>query len=274
MVHTNLPESAECVVIGGGVGGATIAYHLARLGWRDVVVVEQHELTEGTTWHSAGFVGQLRSTISETRMIMYSSGLYAELRESPAAIRAGAGRRAPHRHDARARGGARAPGRRGRRPTGSSSSCCRPPRPASASRCSPSTTCSARRGCPATATSTPSCSPLRWPRARARGGAALLTAHAGDRARRRRRPRRGVRTDRGPIARRGRRRRGGRGRRRARPDGRRDIPVVPMRHQYVVTEPLDPPVGETPDRPRPRPHHLLPPRGRRPARRRLRRASR
>jgi 4-methylaminobutanoate oxidase (formaldehyde-forming) len=79
MVHTNLPEAAECVVIGGGVGGASIAYHLTRLGRRDVVVLEQHDLTEGTTWHSAGFVGQLRSTISQTRMIMYSSGLYAEL---------------------------------------------------------------------------------------------------------------------------------------------------------------------------------------------------
>src|SRR5690349_24479769 len=67
-------------MIGGGVGGASIAYHLARLGWTDVVLVEQHALTEGTTWHSAGFVGQLRSTISQTRMIMYSSGLYAELR--------------------------------------------------------------------------------------------------------------------------------------------------------------------------------------------------
>src|SRR5690349_5390820 len=67
-------------MIGGGVGGASIAYHLARLGWTDVVLVEQHALTEGTTWHSAGFVGQLRSTISQTRMIMYSSGLYPELR--------------------------------------------------------------------------------------------------------------------------------------------------------------------------------------------------
>ncbi|HEY2636014.1 MAG TPA: FAD-dependent oxidoreductase, partial [Solirubrobacteraceae bacterium] len=75
----DLPDSARCVVIGGGVGGTSIAYHLARLGWRDVVVVEQHALTEGTTWHSAGFVGQLRSTISQTRMIMYSTGLYAEL---------------------------------------------------------------------------------------------------------------------------------------------------------------------------------------------------
>ena len=66
-------------MIGGGVAGCSIAYHLARLGWSDVVVVEQHDLSEGTTWHSAGFVGQLRSTIGETRMIMYSTGLYAEL---------------------------------------------------------------------------------------------------------------------------------------------------------------------------------------------------
>ena len=70
---------ARCVSVGGGVGGASIAYHLGRLGWRDILVVEQHDLTDGTTWHSAGFVGQLRSTISQTRMIMYSSGLYAEL---------------------------------------------------------------------------------------------------------------------------------------------------------------------------------------------------
>ncbi|MEV0713047.1 FAD-dependent oxidoreductase [Asanoa sp. NPDC050611] len=71
--------NARVVIIGGGVAGCSIAYHLARLGWTDVLLVEQHELTEGTTWHSAGFVGQLRSTISQTRMIMYSSGLYAEL---------------------------------------------------------------------------------------------------------------------------------------------------------------------------------------------------
>ena len=72
---------AEAVVVGGGVAGCSIAYHLARLGLTDVVVLEQHDLTDGTTWHSAGFVGQLRSTISQTRMIMYSSSLYAELRE-------------------------------------------------------------------------------------------------------------------------------------------------------------------------------------------------
>ncbi|HEY6597261.1 MAG TPA: FAD-dependent oxidoreductase [Asanoa sp.] len=73
---------ARAVVVGGGVAGCSIAYHLARLGWTEVVVVEQHALTEGTTWHSAGFVGQLRSTISQTKMIMYSSALYAELRSA------------------------------------------------------------------------------------------------------------------------------------------------------------------------------------------------
>jgi 4-methylaminobutanoate oxidase (formaldehyde-forming) len=80
-VEITVPERARAVVIGGGVAGCSIAYHLARLGWTDIVLVEQHELTEGTTWHSAGFVGQLRSTITQTKMIMYSSSLYAELRE-------------------------------------------------------------------------------------------------------------------------------------------------------------------------------------------------
>lgn len=76
------PDSARAVVIGGGVAGCSVAYHLARLGWTEIVLVERHDLTEGTTWHSAGFVGQLRSTISQTKMIMYSSALYAELRQS------------------------------------------------------------------------------------------------------------------------------------------------------------------------------------------------
>jgi glycine cleavage system aminomethyltransferase T/glycine/D-amino acid oxidase-like deaminating enzyme len=69
------------VVIGGGVGGCSVLYHLAKLGWTDSVLVEQFQLTHGSTWHSAGLVGQLRSTISLTRMMQYSVGLYAELRE-------------------------------------------------------------------------------------------------------------------------------------------------------------------------------------------------
>jgi len=72
-------DEAQAVVIGGGVGGTSILYHLARLGWKDVVLVEQYGLTHGSTWHSAGLVGQLRSTISLTKMMQYSVGLYADL---------------------------------------------------------------------------------------------------------------------------------------------------------------------------------------------------
>ena len=68
-------------MIGGGVIGCSILYHLAKLGWRDSVLVEQYQLTHGSTWHSAGLVGQLRSSISLTRMMQYSVGLYAELKE-------------------------------------------------------------------------------------------------------------------------------------------------------------------------------------------------
>ena len=67
-------------MIGGGVGGCSIAYHLAKLGLQDVVLVEQFDLTYGSTWHSAGLVGQLRSSVSLTRMMMYSVELYAALR--------------------------------------------------------------------------------------------------------------------------------------------------------------------------------------------------
>ena len=69
------------MVIGGGVIGCSILYHLAKLGWTDSVLVEQYQLTHGSTWHSAGLVGQLRSSISLTRMMQYSVGLYAELKE-------------------------------------------------------------------------------------------------------------------------------------------------------------------------------------------------
>jgi glycine cleavage system T protein len=74
-------SEARAVVIGGGVGGCSILYHLAKLGWTDVVLVEQYGLTHGSTWHSAGLVGQLRSTVSLTKMMQYSVGLYADLKD-------------------------------------------------------------------------------------------------------------------------------------------------------------------------------------------------
>ena len=71
-----LPTSARIVVIGGGVGGVSVAYHLAELGERDVLVIERAELTSGSTFHSAGLVGQLRADPTLTRMNMYSVELY------------------------------------------------------------------------------------------------------------------------------------------------------------------------------------------------------
>src|SRR6201985_2484205 len=74
-----LPDRARVVIIGGGVGGASIAYHLAQLGERDVVLVDRNELTSGSTFHSAGLVGQLRGSVSLTRMMMDSVELYRSL---------------------------------------------------------------------------------------------------------------------------------------------------------------------------------------------------
>ncbi len=67
------------MIVGGGVAGASIAYHLARLGWRDVVLLERADLTSGSTFHSAGLVGQLRASLTLTRMMMYSVELYRTL---------------------------------------------------------------------------------------------------------------------------------------------------------------------------------------------------
>src|SRR5437016_4712104 len=74
-----LPERARVVIVGGGVGGAAVAYHLSKLGERDVVLLERSELTSGSTFHSAGLVGQLRSSEPLTRMMMDSVELYREL---------------------------------------------------------------------------------------------------------------------------------------------------------------------------------------------------
>ncbi len=74
-----VPDRARIVIVGGGVGGASIAYHLAQLGEREVVLLERSELTSGSTFHSAGLVGQLRGSVSLTRMMMDSVELYRRL---------------------------------------------------------------------------------------------------------------------------------------------------------------------------------------------------
>lgn len=76
---TELPGRARVVIIGGGVIGASVAYHLTRSGWTDVVVVEQGQLSCGTTWHASGLLGQLRATESGTRLVQYSAALYRSL---------------------------------------------------------------------------------------------------------------------------------------------------------------------------------------------------
>ena len=72
-------EHARAVIIGGGVGGTSIAYHLTERGWTDVVLVDRAELTSGSTFHSAGLVGQLRGSVTLTKMMMYGTGLYRRL---------------------------------------------------------------------------------------------------------------------------------------------------------------------------------------------------
>jgi heterotetrameric sarcosine oxidase gamma subunit len=74
-----LPDRAQVVIIGGGVIGTSVAYHLTKLGLTDVVLLEQGQLSSGTTWHAAGLVGQLRASESQTRLVQYSTQLYAEL---------------------------------------------------------------------------------------------------------------------------------------------------------------------------------------------------
>ena len=68
-MSTPLPDRAQVVIIGGGIIGASVAYHLTRLGWTDLVLLEQGQLSGGTTWHAAGLVGQLRATESGTRLV-------------------------------------------------------------------------------------------------------------------------------------------------------------------------------------------------------------
>ena len=76
-----LPSQARVVVIGGGVVGCSVAYHLAKLGWTDVVLLERKQLTSGTTWHAAGLIGQLRASSNMTKLARYSAELYRGLEE-------------------------------------------------------------------------------------------------------------------------------------------------------------------------------------------------
>ncbi|MBL4751072.1 MAG: GcvT family protein [Amylibacter sp.] len=76
---SNLPSHARAVIIGGGVIGCSVAYHLVKLGWKDVVLLERKQLTSGTTWHAAGLIGQMRSSSNMTKLAKYTQELYFDL---------------------------------------------------------------------------------------------------------------------------------------------------------------------------------------------------
>ncbi|WP_370252573.1 FAD-dependent oxidoreductase [Nioella sp.] len=78
---SKIPSHARVVIIGGGVSGCSVAYHLAKLGWKDIVLLERKQLTCGTTWHAAGLIGQLRGSQNMTRLAKYSADLYVKLEE-------------------------------------------------------------------------------------------------------------------------------------------------------------------------------------------------
>ncbi|AGT07291.1 GcvT family protein [Paracoccus aminophilus] len=76
---SDIPSKARVVIIGGGISGCSVAYHLAQLGWTDIVLLERKQLTSGTTWHAAGLIGQLRASQNMTRLAKYSADLYTRL---------------------------------------------------------------------------------------------------------------------------------------------------------------------------------------------------
>ena len=78
-MKNKLPSSTKVVVIGGGVVGCSVAYHLAKLGWKDTILLERDQLTSGTTWHAAGLVSQLGPSAAITKIRKYTLDLYKEL---------------------------------------------------------------------------------------------------------------------------------------------------------------------------------------------------
>lgn len=77
----DLPSNTRVLIIGGGIVGCSVAYHLTKLGWSDVVLLEQGRLSCGTTWHAAGLVGQLRATQNQTALAKYTRDLYTRLED-------------------------------------------------------------------------------------------------------------------------------------------------------------------------------------------------
>ena len=64
----NVPKKTRVVIVGGGIIGCSVAYHLTKLGWKDVLLLERKQLTSGTTWHAAGLIAQLRATANMTKL--------------------------------------------------------------------------------------------------------------------------------------------------------------------------------------------------------------
>jgi len=79
LMSKEIPKKTKVVIIGGGVAGCSVAYHLAKFGWKDTVLLERDQLTSGTTWHAAGLVGQLGASATITKLRKYSLNLYKEL---------------------------------------------------------------------------------------------------------------------------------------------------------------------------------------------------
>tara|TARA_B100001121_G_scaffold287373_1_gene284627 strand:- start:310 stop:573 length:264 start_codon:yes stop_codon:yes gene_type:complete len=71
-VNKEIPKSTKVVIIGGGIIGCSVAYHLAKFGWKDTIILERDQLTSGTTWHAAGLVSQLGPAAAITKMRKYS----------------------------------------------------------------------------------------------------------------------------------------------------------------------------------------------------------